>query len=76
MSKDAYNTLYDEMVTGPANEIVQLLDFSPAARAAIVALGVDPDKLLESIRETAYEDAKDALQFPFYARCEKLGIKP
>lgn len=76
MTQSAYNTLYDDMVTDPANKIVLMLEFSPAARDAISALGIDPDKLLDSIRETAYEDAKDALRRPFNARCGEMGIKP
>jgi hypothetical protein len=75
MTQSAYNALYDEMVTDPANEISQLLEFGAAARAMIHARGIDPDRLLESMRENAYEDAKDALRPLFYARCNELGIK-
>jgi hypothetical protein len=76
MTKPTYTELYDEIVTGPANEISQMLEFSAAARASISARGIDPDTLLDSMRENAYEDAKDALRRVFYARCTELGITP
>jgi hypothetical protein len=75
MTNPTYGDLYDEMVTEPAREISQMLEFGDAARAAIDARGVDPDDMLVGIRESAYEDIKESLRPVFYARCEELGIK-
>lgn len=75
MTNPTYGDLYDEMVSDPAQEISQMLEFGEEARAAIAARGVDPDKMLDSIRDSAYEDIKESLRPVFYARCEELGIK-
>jgi len=69
-----HGDLYDEMVTNPANEIINHLDLSETGRARLISLGLDPDKVLGYIKESAYEDIKESLRPAFEGRAHELGI--
>lgn len=72
--KQQRDTLYQDMVVQPSEDICQGLLLDSTAREDLRANGQDPDAVLDSIRQTARDMLKDMLRPRFYQRVEELGL--
>ena len=68
------NSLYHDTVVDPAEEISRGILLDTSARDDLRALGLDPDAVLDSIRQNACDMVKDLLRPTFYQRVEELGL--
>jgi len=72
--KQQRDTLYQDMVVQPSEDISQGILLDSTARDDLRANGLDPDAVLDSLRQTARDMLKDMLRPRFYQRVEELGL--
>lgn len=72
--KQQQDTLYHDMVVQPSEDICQGILLDSTARDDLRANGLDPDTVLDSLRQTACDMLKDMLRPRFYQRVEELGL--
>lgn len=72
--KQQRDTLYYDMVVQPSEDISQGILLDSTARDDLRANGLDPDAVLDSLRQTARDMLKDMLRPRFYQRVEELGL--
>ena len=72
--KQQRDTLYQDMVVQPSEDISQGILLDSTARDDLRANGLDPDAVLDGLRQTARDMLKDMLRPRFYQRVEELGL--